>query len=765
MNRPLSGYAKFKASRNDLRDADVSLRLAENELALRGSFGARNDTLQWRLNATRLAALGPEFAGRLTGEGRLAGTLSALALSFQAQADGLKLPGKQSVAGLRVNGELGSGENGVVAATIALSDYRSGELAIDSARLNASGTRLAHAITVSARGAQLAFSAEASGMWKNQAGWSGSVRSLENKGKFAFVLEAPVLLALSPDRFSLSKALLRLPDGKIAIERLTKTRNALETSGTASGIPLARLAALAGMRREQVESTVLLGASWAIDAADTVDANIRVYREAGDLRVTREAVLGVNRLELLLQARQNRLSANLHLAGAQIGRVAFNLNSILSRADGNWRLSPSAPVLAGGSVRTPSLAWVTPLLGQSNFDFDGSLDLTVSANGTLSKPNVSGNIRATKLAFAWIDQGVALANGELLGEFRGDRLLLQRLAFAGGEGTLSAQGAIRISTQAPSLKIDVVADKLLAISRPDRIVVVSGTSSIALEQQRLRLDGELTADRGTIELTRETAPTLSEDIVIVGAPAPESKKDLAYAARIELRLDLGDKFFLKGRGIAAQIGGALRVRSAPGLPLAASGSIRVIKGTYLAYGQELAIERGVLGFTGPIANPGLDILAMRRNQAVEAGVEVRGTVLDPRAKLVSNPNVPDSEKLSWLVLGHGLDNANRREVDVLAAAARTLLSANQAVSLQARMARTFRLDEFRVSDEGGAGLKNTILTLGKRLSSRVFVTYEHGITGASNLLKVRYALSPRWSLQAQTGSARALDLLYTWAFD
>ena len=83
------------------------------------------------------------------------------------------------------------------------------------------------------------------------------------------------------------------------------------------------------------------------------------------------------------------------------------------------------------------------------------------------------------------------------------------------------------------------------------------------------------------------------------------------------------------------------------------GSIRTVRGTYFAFGQRLDIDRGQLIFDGPLDNPGLDIVALRRNLAVEAGVAVTGTVKVPVIQLTSNPPVPDSEKLSWLVLGQG----------------------------------------------------------------------------------------------------------------
>jgi len=55
--------------------------------------------------------------------------------------------------------------------------------------------------------------------------------------------------------------------------------------------------------------------------------------------------------------------------------------------------------------------------------------------------------------------------------------------------------------------------------------------------------------------------------------------------------------------------------------------------------------------------------------------------------------------------------------------------------------------------------------VGKRISNRLYVTFEQGAATASSLVKVRYKINPRISVQVQTGTNTALDLLYSWAFD
>jgi hypothetical protein len=60
---------------------------------------------------------------------------------------------------------------------------------------------------------------------------------------------------------------------------------------------------------------------------------------------------------------------------------------------------------------------------------------------------------------------------------------------------------------------------------------------------------------------------------------------------------------------------------------------------------------------------------LRQGLAVEAGVEVVGSVAAPQVRLVSEPAVPDAEKLSWLVLGRGSDQLAGGDASLLMSAA------------------------------------------------------------------------------------------------
>jgi len=256
---------------------------------------------------------------------------------------------------------------------------------------------------------------------------------------------------------------------------------------------------------------------------------------------------------------------------------------------------------------------------------------------------------------------------------------------------------------------------------------------------------------------------VSSDVVVLGRET-ESKRALPFAARLAIDVGLGERFHVSGRGIDGRLTGNLQFRSDPDALPTLTGNIRVVDGFYNAYGRKLSIERGVISFLGPIDNPALDILALRKEQAVEAGVAVTGTVKAPVVRLVSEPNVPDSEKLSWLVLGHGLNEAGSSDLQLLQAALGPLLSRGRPDGgLDSRLAQATGLDEVGIKARGG--LENSVIALGKRLSSRLYISYEKGLFAASNAVKLRYTLSPRWSVQTQAGTDSAIDLFFNFSFD
>ncbi|HBI68162.1 MAG TPA: hypothetical protein DDZ22_03795, partial [Massilia sp.] len=442
------------------------------------------------------------------------------------------------------------------------------------------------------------------------------------------------------------------------------------------------------------------------------------------------------------------------------------------------RVDADSPLRMTATADMASIAWLAPLAGQRDLELDGSLKANLTAGGTIGTPSLNGTVNGDALAVRWPEQGVRLRNGQLRSQLEGDRLVLQRLYLEGVQGNATADGSVRFGTDG-AMQLRLVANKLEALSRPDRTVIVSGEANLVRDAQRFALDGRFKADRALIEFAPQGRPTISEDVIVLGrgAPAAPQKKEAEMPLSINLAADLGDDFHLRGLGIDAYLAGSARVRMVGNGDPRVNGTIRVASGQYAAYGQKLTIDRGVITFNGRYDNPSLDVLAVRKQPEgtqlsetnVEAGVQVTGTAQAPVAKLVSTPSVPDSEKLSWLVLGHGMEGTSGNEKDVLSAAAGALLGGKGGTGgITSKLANSLGVDELGVGQgrNGDAeGLANTVVTVGKRISSRAYLSFEQGATTASSLVRLRYKLNPRWTLQFQTGTNTALDVLYAWAFD
>jgi translocation and assembly module TamB len=235
---------------------------------------------------------------------------------------------------------------------------------------------------------------------------------------------------------------------------------------------------------------------------------------------------------------------------------------------------------------------------------------------------------------------------------------------------------------------------------------------------------------------------------------------------LALAVDLGPEFRVQGRGIVTRLAGKLQLRGNPGELPRLNGEVRTRLGTYRAYGQRLDIEQGVLRFTGSLDNPSLDILALRPNLSQRVGVQITGTASAPRVRLFSEPEMPEAEKLAWLVLGRSGANGGA-EAAVLQQAALALLGRN-GQGLSGGLANALGLDELSIA---GAATRNdgtttsATVTLGKRISRDFYVAYERSLAGTLGTISIFYDLSRRFTLRASTGEQSTIDLIFTIRYD
>jgi translocation and assembly module TamB len=759
---PLSGGGRLHLSPGRLAQVDVSLALADNRLHLEGAYGGPRDRLDGRLEARRLDRIHPDLAGQVQAEGSLWGRLDSGSASLRVKGVDLRWGEGYRLAQFRAEADLRAGPDGRMDLKAGLAGLTIPGRMIEVAEIRAEGSRIDHRLRLSARGPGLLTHARLAGAWRQ--GWSGEILELEGKGRHTLRLTAPARLSWAGKRLDFGPADLSYASARIHLRRLVWDDGRLQTTGSFARLDPLVLPALA-RRLTARDSSLRLGGEWDLSAGDELAGTAALWRETGDLVLptTPAKPVGLDKLRLELRVAEGWLHAGLTASGGNLGSMRAEAASRPTRRAIGWGLSGDATVTGQVWLDLPTLAWLGSLIDRRGaVAVDGRTQARLTLEGSVAQPRLVGSLRGEGLTLDWPELGLQLRQGVLQAELAGNELRLTRFDIQAGEGRLTARGDIRRTAEGARVDVQAEAESFRAMNLPTRQLIVSGSGRLTGQGRAYSVQGRLRAERARILLPRAETPTRSEDVVVLGREA-EAVQTSPLGLELDLTLDLGPRFLIEGRGLDARLEGQLRVRSAPRLYPRANGSVRVAQGSYRAYGQRLTIERGVLDFQGTLDNPGLDILAMRTGQEVEAGVAITGTVLSPRARLISRPDVPDSEKLSWLVLGRGSESARGADLQLLSLAAGALLSAGESVALQAQIAQAIGLDEVGIKGQGS--LEATVLTLGKRLSSRAYLSYEQGLAGLGTLVRLSYTLGRRWSVEAQTGRENTVDLFYTLEFD
>jgi len=765
MLQPLTGQGRLSVSAARIRDSEIMLLLADNRLYLKGRLGDPDDRLDFSIKAGNLAMLDPELGGQIRATGTLEGRFSALSGNLHLQASNLAWREHYRVDSLLASARLDKGMDGTLALDASLRGLRMPQTRVDRASLNAQGTRTRHTLNFDAKSPDFELQSRFAGGWNGQPGWSGQVTELSNRGRHAVTLKFPAKLEIAPHHFVLNDATVDLAGANLVLHEFHYDAGQLVSSGELRGLQLAYLQDFAG-HAAVLKNDLAFSGDWQFSLHDKINGHIALWRERGDIALPAEAntTLGLNRITLNVDALNNNLQGRLEASGSKLGNLSAEAQVMLSQRNGVRGIAGDAPLRANASLAVESLAWLGPLFDSSGaVTLDGAIQAELGAAGTVAQPQLDGSISGNRFAVSLPNLGPRFTEGRFHAKLQDQKLILENLEMRGGGGSVKGNGTLSLEGKLPVMQLSLQADKLEVLSRPDRHLILSGTGAVSSSAKKLLVTAKLKADRGAIELPKGDAPKSSEDVIVLEQSKPAEKKNLPYVLSFNLDFDLGQKFFVTGKGLDAQLGGALNLSSENGAFPSSNGTIRVVQGAYSAYGQHLEIARGILSFQGPVDNPGLDIVALRKNLPVEAGVAITGTALSPRVRLVSTPNVPDSEKLSWLVLGHGLENSSDQDFSALQAAAGMLLATGESVTLQQRIAYATGFED--VSLKGSGGMENTMLALGKRLSSRAYLSYEHGLTGADTLVKISYTLSKRLSVQAQTGTTAAVDLFYTFSFN
>jgi hypothetical protein len=432
---------------------------------------------------------------------------------------------------------------------------------------------------------------------------------------------------------------------------------------------------------------------------------------------------------------------------------------------------------AGGApldFRLQSTVWIGWLeLVLPDLDVDGFVDALATVRGTVEKPELNGEavLRGARLVLPGFPHAFENVRGEIL--FSRDEVIVdQKLLADVAGGTVGLAGSLRLP--APGRKLSYQAHLTaedVSVRYPEGFLTRGGadvlvTSAGEGEGGGRQIAGRITLDRayylndvrvGTLELLQRV---FSRQRVEVEAPPP-------LLASTQLNLVVAGPDALRVHNNVADVRGAidLTVRGSLARPVV-FGRVELVPNGKLTYaGNEYRIERGLLTFSNPYKiDPVIDLVAKTEVQSFEITLALSGTVDRLDAHFSSNANLADLEILALLATGQELPQ-NRTGSDLSQSpinpqqpnlGAQGFLYGQAASAISQRVGTLFGLDRFRinpVANQAGQSVSGVGITVGKRLSRDVFVTYSSDPTAVPpEVLQIQWKLSPKFTLLlTQTG--------------
>ncbi len=510
-----------------------------------------------------------------------------------------------------------------------------------------------------------------------------------------------------------------------------------------------------------------------IRQTDAFRADIVLERTRGDLTVTDEAgtqPLGLSDLRVGLNAEDGVWSFTAGLAGQQLGVLGGAL-VVRTSPQLAWPAA-DAPVQGVVEAQVANLgtwgAWVP-----AGWRLDGKLNVSASFGGRFSAPEYTGQVIGAGIGVRNVLEGVNITDGEVDIALRGDTARINKFTARGGSGSVKIEGDAKLDENWRS-RLTITADKFQALGRVDLRVVTSGQAQVDISGENVKTEGRFVVDEALIDFTRLSSPSLGDDVIVTGranengdTPPASTPTAPANNNRVTLNLvvNLGDNTRMRGLGIDTRLRGELRV-ARPGGKWGLAGTVNAVDGTFANYGQKLVIDRGVITFNGAPSDMRLDIEATRPNLDldVRVGVQVIGPLQNLRVRLFSEPDMSNNEKLSWLLLGRASEGLGKADNALVQRAAFALL-AGDGDGGPGAITKAFGIDDVGLSQKESGDSRETVVSVGKQLSKRVYVAYEQNLATSSGSVQVTYRIAQRFVMRLQSGLDRSIDLIGTWRWE
>ncbi len=767
-NQPVLGSADVQLAGSQYQISKLDLTWSDARLGASGSVGDQLD-LDWNLSAPNLGIAVPQGGGSVVAQGHLSGPMKTPRIEADATGEGLRF-GTTAVGKATVVADVDLSPNGLVSLDVQSTGVISGENRVDELSVQGRGRRSSHQVDLAARNEQgtlsLALAGGLTGESLSNTAWRGQIRRLDLRSEPVgnWSLGQPAELAASTEAVDLQDFCWVSGSARLCADGGWAKAGTWNVDSTVADFPLNRFKPFLPPDLEitgDLNGTVQARGNGAALASANVDlrpgpGELRFPGKEGEA-LTFKYADGIVKVQAGAGG-QGTATANLTLV--DVGTIAAQME--IPRLAGGTAAGAKIqeqPLAGRIDVNLANLAFLEGFLPDIN-NLAGTLKGGYQLSGTVGSPRFVGQATLANGRANVPQLGLELRDMKLSAVGDGTGVLAIDGSVRSGKGTLKLQGRAGVPNPETPIRLAITGRDIQAMKTEEISVLVSPDLNVVYDGKLIRMTGDVQVPSADIEMTkREKGPiAASEDVVFVNESQdalPEKSMALSAQVRITLGKDVDiDVFGLKGK----PTGSVLAIEE-PGRVTRGTGELVINEGTFKAYGQDLKLERARVIFAGPLANPRLDVRAYRTaKDGTVAGINAKGTLESPEVTLWSEPAMAQGDALAYLLLGRSLNQTSPEEGDQLANAA-TSLGLKGGNLLAKKLAARFGLEEARIETDGS--LDEAALVVGKYLSPRLYVSYGIGLFEPINTFRVRYLLSDKWTLQAESGEGTSADALYT----
>lgn len=369
-------------------------------------------------------------------------------------------------------------------------------------------------------------------------------------------------------------------------------------------------------------------------------------------------------------------------------------------------------------------------------------------------------------------------------------------SLASDQGDLTLKGKTAYQNNHFISDIQIQGNNMNLLNTSEYKIYASPTLSLLTDNKNILLNGKIAITSAKLTPSDFSSTIeLPEEVIVVDE---KTNDENSFAFGYELTLDLGEQTEFAIEGLKGKVKGSLLLTAPINQAFRAAGDINIVDGTYKAYGQDLKITQGKFMYAGgPLNNPGIFIQASRsfdtntqyttdfdqsfsdEDNKVTVGLTIKGRLKSPKSELFSVPSSrSQSDILSMLLLGKPISQASDEGSDSAFSSSQLLISAISKLNLGGglngqqlteQLKHTFGIDELNLENQSAYDSNtdtvtdNTALVIGKSLSSKLSMHYSMGLSQNTNILKIKYQVTPRWAIQTETnGNTNGVDIIYNY---